>query len=72
MRDIKPTDLLYYVIDLKLQINSVKSKVSRYTLKEREFAAKIFLKIEEAGIVIQGTSEWGARTKFLLKKKELD
>ena len=34
--------------------------------------AKIFLKIEEAGIVIQGISEWGARTKFLLKKKELD
>jgi len=40
------------VIDLKLQINLVKSRVPRYTLKEREFAAKIFLEMEEVGTVI--------------------
>ena len=57
MRDIKPTDLLYHAIDLKSQINPVKSRVPRYTLKEREFTAKIFPEMEEAGIVIRGTSE---------------
>src|SRR5437762_5819630 len=72
MRDVKPTDLLHYVIDLKSQINLVKSRVPRYTLKEREFAAKIFPEMKEAGIIIRGTSEWGARTKFLLKKKGSD
>ena len=52
MRNIKSIDLLYYVINLKLQINPVKARVLRYTLREREFTAKIFLEIEEVGIVI--------------------
>ena len=52
MRDIKPMDLLYHSIDLRPQINSVKARVPKYTLKEREFAAKIFLEMEEAGIIV--------------------
>jgi len=52
MRDVKLTDLLYYIINLKLQINLVKIKVPKYTLREREFAVKIFLEIKEAGIII--------------------
>ena len=72
MRDVNSTDLLHHMIDLKMQINSVKSRVPRYTLKEREFAAKIFPEMEEAGIVIRGTSEWGAKTKFPPKKKGSD
>ena len=57
MRDVKPTDLLYYMINLKIQINPIKLRVPRYTLKEREFAAKIFSEIEEVEIIVQGTSE---------------
>src|SRR5438034_1247838 len=72
MRDVKPTDLLHHVIDLKQQIKLVKSKVPRYTLKEREFAAKIFPEMEEAGIIIWSISEWGAKTKFPPKKKGSD
>src|SRR5438046_3174494 len=72
MRDVKPTDLLHHVIDLKQQIKLVKSKVLRYTLKEREFAAKIFPEMEEAGIIIWSMSEWGAKTKFPPKKKGSD
>src|SRR5438034_10843185 len=72
MRDVKPTNLLHHVIELKMQINPVKSRVPRYTLKEREFTAKIFPEMEEAGIVIQSTSEWGAKTKFPPKKKGSD
>ena len=72
MRDVQPTDLLYHTIDLKPRVNPVKAKVPRYTLKEREFSAKIFPEMEEAGIVMRGASEWGARTKFPPKKKGSD
>src|SRR5947199_8590065 len=72
MRDVKPTNLLHHAIDLKQQIKPVKSKVPRYTLKEREFTAKIFSEMEEAGIIIQSMSEWEAKTKFPPKKKGSD
>jgi len=52
MRNIKPTDLLHYMIDLKMQINPIKSRVPRYILKEREFAAKIFPEMKEVGIIV--------------------
>jgi hypothetical protein len=45
-----------------------KAKMWRYTQREREFAAKIFPEMEEAGIIVRGSSEWGARTKFLPKR----
>ena len=41
-------------------------------MKEREFSAKIFPEIEKVGIIMRGMSKWGARIKFLFKKKGLD
>src|SRR5437667_12631380 len=72
MRDIKPTDLLYHMIELKMQINPIKLRILRYILKEREFVAKIFLEMEKARIIIWAMSEWGAKTKFPPKKKGSD
>jgi hypothetical protein len=39
---------------------------------EQEFAARIFPKMEEAGIIVRGNSDWGVKTKFLPKKKGSD
>jgi len=72
MREIKPTDLVYHVIDLKPDSKPVYKRVPRYTAKEREFAARIFPEMEEAGILVRGASEWGARSKFPSKKKGSD
>ena len=52
MRNVKSTNLLYYIINLKLQINLVKVRVPRYTLKKKEFIVKIFLEIKEIEIII--------------------
>jgi hypothetical protein len=72
MREIKPTDLVYHAIDLKPDSKPVYKRVLRYTVKEREFAARIFPEMEEAGILVRGASEWGARSKFSFKKKGSD
>ena len=72
IRDIKPTDLLYHSIDLRPKVKTQKSRVPRYTIREREFAARIFPEMEEAGIIVRGASDWGARTRFVPKKSGLD
>lgn len=69
LREIRPTDLIEHTIDLKPGATPVKGRVPLYTPWERKFAAKIFPELEQAGIIRRMSSEWGARTKFLPKKK---
>jgi RNase H-like domain found in reverse transcriptase/Integrase zinc binding domain len=68
IRDVKPTDLIQHSIDLLPNARPKKEKMQRYTQREREFAAKIFPEMEEAGVIVRGSSNWGARTKFPPKK----
>jgi hypothetical protein len=67
--EIKPTDLVEHTIDLYPDAIPVTSRQKRYNAKERAFANEIFLKMEKAGIIIRGASEWGAATLFPPKKK---
>lgn len=72
MRDIKPTDLVHHSIDLTPDAKPVYQSIKRYTPKERDFAAKIFPEMEEAGIITRAASDWGARSQFPPKKKGSD
>lgn len=47
----------------------VTGKVPKYTTVERAFVNEIFLAMEDAGIIIRQSGQWGARTKFPPKKK---
>lgn len=69
MKDVKATDLIEHLIDLVPDARPVKGKSPKYTTKEREFANTIFPAMENAGIIFRQSSPWGARTKFLPKKK---
>lgn len=69
VREIKATNFIEHSIDLKPNVRPVFAKIPRYNRKEREFAANIFFLMEEAGIIVRGFSEWGARSKFSPKKK---
>lgn len=69
LREIRPTDLIEHTIDLKTGATPVRGKVPLYTPRERDFSAKIFPELEQAGIIRRISSEWGARTKFLPRKK---
>jgi hypothetical protein len=64
MRDVKPTDLIEHTIDLFPRVVLVVDKPKGYSRREREFAAKIFPEIEEAGILIRGSSPWGTMTMY--------
>lgn len=68
LKDVRPTDLIEHAIVTRPDAVPVCHKGFRYGLAEREFAAKMFPAMEEAGIVVRGTSSWGARTKFPPKK----
>ncbi len=70
VRDIQATDLIEHSIDLQPNAKPVKSSLPRYTQEEKEFANRIFPELEDAGIIIRRSSEWGARTKFPPKKKD--
>lgn len=68
MKDVHATDLLKHSIDLTEDARPVKGKASKYTAKERDFANKIFPAMENAGIITQRSSPWGAKTEFPPKK----
>jgi hypothetical protein len=70
MIDIKITNLIKHSIVLKSKFKSMKSKISKYTSKKREFANQIFSQMKEAKIITRMNSDWKARTKFSSKKKE--
>ena len=72
MRDIKPTDLIHHSIDLASHAKPVYQTIKRCTPKERAFAAKIFPEMESAGIITRAASDWGARSQFPPKKKDLE
>ncbi|TAQ83554.1 hypothetical protein B7494_g8120 [Chlorociboria aeruginascens] len=72
MRDVKPIDLIEHAIDLFPNAVPCIGKARRYTKKERDFAAIIFPGMEEAGIVVRGSSPWGAVILFSPKKKGSD
>ncbi|SLM39126.1 hypothetical protein LPUS_09585 [Lasallia pustulata] len=72
VREIQPTDLIEHSIDLLPYSKPVRSKLPRYTPREREFSNRIFPELEEAGIVARMSSNWAARTKFPPKKKGSD
>ena len=72
LRDIEPTDLVHHSIDLVDDAKPVYQTIKRYTPKEKEFAARIFPEMEEAGIIMRAASDWGARTQFPPKKKGSD
>src|SRR4051812_44707656 len=69
LRDIKPTDLIEHAIDIKADAAPVRARPKWYTQREREYSAMVFPDMEEAGILVRGSSEWGAMTLFPLKKK---
>jgi len=69
VREIQPTDLIEHTIDLTPNARPVKGRLPKYTAQEREFANTIFPKLEEAGVIVRRSSEWGAPTKFPPKKK---
>jgi hypothetical protein len=72
MIDIKITNLIKHSIVLKSEFKSMKSKISKYTSKKREFANQIFSQMKEAKIITSMNSDWRARIKFSSKKKESD
>lgn len=69
LKEIKPTDLICHSIDLVPGATPVYGRMKRYTPKEKQFAAKGFPAMEEAGIIMRASSDWGARTQFPPKKK---
>ncbi len=72
MIDIKIIDLMKHSIIFKSKFKSVKKKISKYTLKKREFANQIFSQMKEIDIITRMNSDWEARTKFSSKKKKSD
>ena len=60
--------MLEHSIDLE-GARPVQGTLLKYTQEERDLANQIFLDLEDAGIIQQRSSEWGARTKFPSKKK---
>lgn len=69
IRDIRATDLIEHSIDLKPGAHPVRGKIPRYNAAERAFANEIFPLMEDAGVIVRRSSEWGAGTKFPPKKK---
>ena len=49
MREVKPTDLIEHSIDLTSDAKPVYASITRYTPKEKEFAARIFSECEVTG-----------------------
>jgi hypothetical protein len=64
MTNIKATDLVEHSIDLQPGARPVRAKLPRYTHRERDFANRMIPEMEEAGILVKMSSDWGARTKF--------
>lgn len=69
LKDIKPTDLIFHSIDLTPDAKPVYRRGRRWTPREREFASKVFPEMEDAGIIVLASSEWGALSQFPPKKK---
>lgn len=57
LREVKPTNLIQYSIDLKSNARLLYLKIPRYTKKEHQFYDHIFSEMEEAGIIIQASSD---------------
>lgn len=58
-----------YLINFIKDVKLFKKKIFKYITKDRDFVNKIFPAIKDASIIIQKSSSWGARIKFLPKKK---
>lgn len=70
VRDIKTTNLFKHSIDLEPNARPFRGTLPKYTQAEREFTDQIFPEIEDAGIIMRGSSPCGARKRFPPKKKE--
>jgi len=70
VRDIQSTVLIEHSIDLEPHAPLSKISLPRYTPEEKEFANRIFLEMEDAGIIVRRSSSWGHRIKFPLKKMD--
>ncbi len=57
MTDIEIIDLIKHIIELKLNVKSVKERISRYTLKERAFANEIFSQMKKTEIITRMSSD---------------
>ena len=64
--------MIHHSIDLTADARPVYQSVKRYTPREREFVARIFPEMEEAGIITRAASDWEARSQFPPRKKESD
>ena len=72
LKEIRATNLIQHTIDLKLNARLIYSKIPQYNCKKRQFAAKIFSKMEKTRIITKATSNWEACSKFPPKKKGSD
>ena len=70
IRDIRATNFIEHSIDLISNAKSIRDTLPKYTFKKREFANRIFSKLENADIIVRKSSPWGAKTKFPFKKKK--
>ena len=59
LRDVKPINLIEHSINLKPNAHPSYSKIPHYTEKKRQFCDRIFLEMEEAGIITRALSDWG-------------
>ena len=52
MKNIRLTDIIHHFINLVADMRPVYKGLKRYNLKKREFTAKVFPEMEEAGIIM--------------------
>ena len=69
LRDVKPTDLIKHSITFKPNAHPSYFKILHYTEKERQFCDRIFLEMEEVGIITRASSDQGCQSWFPPKKK---
>jgi len=66
---IRQTDLIEHAIVLMPGAVPHRARIPLYTEEEIAFCRRLIPKMEEAGLIFQCDSEWGARTKFPLKPR---
>ena len=66
---IRRTDLIEHAIVLRPDAKPYRARIPLYTEEEIVFCRRLLPKMEEAGLIFQCDTEWGARTKFPLKPR---
>ena len=66
---IRPTDLIEHAIIFMPGAMPHRARKPLYMEEEIAFCRSLIRKMEEAGLIFRCDSEWGARTKFLLKPR---